>query len=224
MQKKLNFRESDNKNNNMISEILNKKNEGHVSSGKFSISSVGSCFRKKYLELKGLYHEEFGIEAQRIFNIGNVVHRQIIAELIEKESPDFHLVASEINIPEHKYLSGRIDAIACIKEENVIIDIKSAGSWTMKKIRESGEVDDNYKDQVLLYMHLTGIHKGMLLFVGKEKGDLEEVMVEYNETRAKRLLEEIENFFKNYVEKNIEPTKCNGGSWGCDCCGVKKQW
>jgi len=205
----------------MIKEILNNKRKEHISSGKFSISSINSCWRKKYLELKGLYKEEFSEELLRLFTLGNIIHRQITKELIEKERYGFHLVATEVDIPEQKYISGRIDNIISINGENIIIDVKSAGDWTLKSIRNGEKCPENYTNQVLLYMYFTNIHKGMLLFVGKNKGEIEEVEVEYDEEKAKRLVKEIENFFQNYVEKNIEPQKCEGGTWGCECCGVK---
>lgn len=202
----------------MIREILNTKSSGHISSGKFSISSIGGCWRKKYLELKGLYKEEFSEEILRLFNIGNVIHRGITKELIEKEGKGFYLVASEVNIPIHKYISGRIDNVISVNGENVVVDVKSAGDWTIKSLRNGEDCDKKYKNQILLYMYLTGIHKGMLLFVGKNKGELEEVEVKYDENRAQQLVKEIEEFFINYVEKNIEPPKCDGGQWGCKCC------
>ena len=205
----------------MIKEILNSKGDEYISGNKFFISSVDSCWRKKYLELKGIYKQEYSEETLRLFDIGNVIHRQITKELIEKESKGFHLVASEVNIPENKYISGRIDSIVSINNQNVIVDIKSAGDWTMKNIRRTNNCDENYKNQVLLYMYFTGIHKGMLLFVGKTKGELEEIEVVYDKDKAKRLVKEIEDFFHNYVEKNIEPPKCDGGIFGCKCCGVR---
>lgn len=202
----------------MIKDILNTKSSGHVASGKFSISSVNTCWRKKYLELKGLYKEEFGEELLRLFNIGNVIHREMTRELVEKEGKGFYLVASEVNIPTHKYISGRMDNIISVNGENIIVDVKSAGDWTMKSLAKGKDCDQSYKDQVLLYMYLSNIHKGMLLFVGKNKGELEEVEVVYNEDRAKRLVQEIEDFFINYIEKNIEPPKCINPQWPCKCC------
>ena len=206
----------------MIKEFLEEKRKGHIRSGKFSISSIGSCWRKKYLELKGIYKEEFTQELLRLFNIGDIVHREITKELIEKGEPSFYVVASEINIPTHKYISGRIDNIISIKGENIIVDVKSSSDWTIKKIHSGEDCDQNYKDQVLLYMYLAGISKGVLLFVGKTKGVLEEFEVKYDEDRAKKLVNEIEDFFHNYIEKDIEPPKCDGGQWGCEVCGKEK--
>ena len=202
-----------------ITEILSKKSSGHVSSGKFSISSIGGCWRRKYLELKGLYKEEFSEETKRIFEIGNIIHRQITRELIEKEGQGIHLVASEVNVPEHQYISGRMDNIVTIDEELVIVDVKSASDYTIKSIRNGKGCSQNYLDQVLLYMHLSNIHHGMLLFVNKKNGEMEEVEVVYDEERARILVREIEDFFHKYVEKNVEPEKCRGGQWVCECCG-----
>lgn len=202
----------------MLKEILNAKYESHQSSGKFSISGIGGCWRKKYMELKGLYKEDFDEESKRIFNIGNLFHRDIINELISKGGNDnVHLVAAEISVPEHKYLSGRIDGVISDGKDLFIVDIKSAGSWTLNHLRD-GICPENYQNQVLLYMYLTGIHHGILLFVGKDKGELEEFEVTWDEEKAKALVKEIEDFFINYVEKNIEPEKCNNSPFWCKCC------
>lgn len=204
----------------MIKEILNKKYEGHVSSGKFSISGINGCWRKKYLELKGLYKEDFDEQTKRIFDIGNIFHRNIINELIYKGN-GIHLVAAEVSIPEQIHISGRIDAVVSDGTDLFIVDVKSAGSWTLDKLKD-GVCADNYKNQVILYMHFTGIHKGILLFVGKNNGEIEEVSVEYDKIKAFELISEIDYFFENYVNKNIEPPKCDGGQFGCECCGVTK--
>ena len=207
----------------MIKEILNTKSSGHISSGKFSISSIGSCWRKKYLEIKGIYKEEFSEDLLRLFNIGNIIHREITKELIEKEGNEFHLVASEVDIPPQKYFSGRIDNVISLKGKNFIVDVKSAGDWTIKNVRDERTCDKNYMNQVLLYMYFTGIHKGILLFVGKTKGKIEEIEVEYDEEKAIRLVKEVVAFFHNYIEKDIEPPKCDGGLWGCECCDILKK-
>lgn len=207
----------------MIKEILDKKRENHISSGKFSISKIGSCWRKTYMEMKGLYREEYDENLLRIFSTGNIFHREIIKELIEKGNNGIHIVAAEVGIPDHKYLSGRIDVVISDGKILYICDIKSAGKWTMDNLKDAPEeCPENYKNQILLYMFLTGIHNGILLFVGKDKGEIEEIKVEYDEEKAKNLVKEIEDFMINNVEKNIEPAPCSGGKWGCECCKQQK--
>lgn len=205
----------------MIKEILDKGYENRVSSGKFSISSAGGCWRKKYLTMKGLFKEEFNEKTKRTFNIGDLYHREIIAEIISKgESKGLHLVAAEFNI-EHDFLSGRIDAVLSDGKDLFIVDVKSAGDYTMKKI-ESGECPENYQNQVQLYMHITGIHKGLLLFVGKNKGTLEEYEVIYDKERCERLISDIKHFMEYNVAKDLEPEeKCDGMPFGCPVCYPK---
>jgi hypothetical protein len=203
----------------MLKEILDSKQEAHVSSGKFSISSVNGCWRKIYLTLKKEYREEYSEGTKRIFSTGNIIHREIIKEIIEKGTGGIQLVAAELNIPEQKYISGRIDAVLSDGTKLYICDVKSCSKWTMDKIRE-GDIPENYKNQVLLYMYFTGIHNGFLLFVEKTKCDIEEVQVDYDEEKAKRLVAEIENFFTEFVEKNVLPERCDciTSPFGCPAC------
>ena len=207
----------------MIKELLDKPYESRVSSGKFSISSVNSCWKKKYQTMKGIFREEYEETTKRIFSIGDIYHREIVAELIVKgESNGLHLIASEFNIS-HPFLSGRIDAVLSDGKDMIILDVKSAGKYTMDKIRQ-GECPENYKNQIMLYMHITGIHRGILLFVGKEKGTLEEQEVTYDKEKCDKLIAEIKDFMENNVAKDIEPEeKCDGLPFGCPVCSWSKK-
>jgi hypothetical protein len=93
----------------------------------------------------------------------------------------------------------------------------------MNKVQK-GEIAQNYIDQVNLYLHFFKLKKGYLLFISKDKGNIEESVINYDETRAKLLIKEIEDFYCNYVDKNIEPPSCSGNVFGCDVCGYKGAW
>lgn len=204
----------------MLKELLEQRNGKHTPSGKFNISKIGNCRRQTYLEIKGLYKQEFSEDLLRTFNIGDIVHRAVINEIITKGHLDgIHITATEIDVG-NAIISGRIDMLVSDGTENYVVDIKSAGKWTLDKI-DKGEISEGYKNQVLLYMYFSGIHNGILLFVGKEKGQVVEVKVEYNEQKALYLIKEIEDFMNNYINKNIEPPLCQGGAFGCDCCNIR---
>ena len=204
----------------MIKEILLTKKKDRIGSGKFNISKIGQCRRRTYLEIKGLYKEEFSEELLRIFNLGNLFHKEIVNELLSKgDSQGIHITATEIDVG-NEFISGRIDILVSDGKENYVIDVKSASSYTIKKLKE-GECSENYKNQVLLYMWFSGIHNGILLFIGKERGEIVEVPVVYDEEKAEKLIQEIEDFFINYVNKDLIPEKCDGGMFGCDCCETK---
>jgi len=207
----------------VLKEIYDMEWDVHKSSGKFSISSVGGCWRQKYLELKDLYKKKYDQKTLRTFAIGDAFHRLSMKTFFEKcNQAAISIVAAEVNIPEGeetKHISGRTD---CILSHNAsgelnIVDFKSSGSWTFKKVKE-GEVAQNYKDQVNLYLHFFKIKKGYIIFISKDKGEIAEVLVEYDEARAKQVIKEIDDFYINYVEKNIEPNRCENRQWGCECC------
>ena len=204
----------------MLKEILSNKAQPHQSSGKFSISSVGSCWCKKFSEIKGLYKEEFDEKMFRIFAQGDFFHMQIIKELsIKGPSQGYHVAAAECDIRNQKYISGRCDCILshAPSKELYIIDFKSCSKWAFDNVKK-GEVAQNYKDQVLLYMYLFHIPRGYLLFINKASSEVEEYEVEYNEERAKFLINQIKFFFENFVEVDKLPPRCLGDQWGCACC------
>ena len=208
----------------MIKEIIDAKLNYHKSSGKFGISSIGSCWRKKYMEIKGSYKPQYNSKELRTFVIGDIFHRQACKELLEKAHQfDLNVVAAEVDIPEQKYISGRADVILCNSktQELFIVDVKSAGDWTLNKIKK-GECPLHYANQVQLYLHFFNIKRGYILFIGKHKGEIEEVQVDYNKELCEKLIHEIEDFYKNYVEKDIVPPICDGGQFGCEVCGIKK--
>ena len=213
----------------VLKEIFDMEWETHKSSGKFSISGVGGCWRQKYLELKGLYKKKYDQKTLRTFAIGDAFHRLAMKTFFEKSGQaQYSVVSSEINIPEveeTKNISGRTDCIISHMPtgEMFIVDFKSCGSWTFKKVKE-GKVAQNYIDQLNLYLHFFKIKKGYLLFISKDKGEIEEVLIEYDEKRAKEVIKEIDDFYENYVTKNIEPPKCEGRQFGCDCCGYSGSW
>ena len=204
----------------MIVEILDAKREGHKSSGKFSISSVDSCFRKKYFEMKGEYKEEFDAKTLRTFSIGDMFHQTVCKEIFEKgQQHNIHVVAAEVNVPEQKYFSGRADIILSnsLTGEKFIVDVKSCGDWTFNNVLK-GECPQNYQDQLQLYLHFFGIQKGYLVFVNKARSTVTEFEVVYDKAKCLTLVRDVENFFINNVDKNIAPPKCSGGDFGCPVC------
>lgn len=203
----------------MIKEIFDVDNTDHVSSGKFSISSIGSCWRKMYYSLRGEYKDKYDAKTLRTFGIGDAFHRLAVKEIMEKgHTLGISIVAAEVVIPEQKYISGRSDIIVSNGKKIFVVDIKSCGDWVMKKAKAEDTYIDNYKKQVQLYLHYFGIETGYLLFYGKHRGETHEVKVEYDKDLCLKLIKEVEDFFHEYVEKNIAPPKCNNEGFGCSCC------
>ena len=203
----------------MIKEIFDAQFKPHESSGKFSISSIGACRRKKFMEMKGRYKEEYSEKTKRTFATGDAFHRLACAELMSKgDLLGFHVVAAEFPIPEHPFLSGRVDQIIADKNgELMVVDVKSCSSWVMNKVK-SGEVSDAYINQVQLYLHLLKIKKGYLLFYSKNNGEVEEYEINYDKELCERLVDEVKYFMEFYIANDIIPPPCNGGDFGCLVC------
>jgi len=210
----------------MIKEIFDVTNTEHVSSGKFSASSIGSCLRLKYLQIKKLYKETYDAKAQRNFALGELFHRAAVKEIMEKgDKLNLHVVASEVDIPEHPFISGRADLIVSNSKtgELMIVDVKSCSDYVLREAA-NGKVSDTYFNQMQLYLHFFAIKRGYILFYGKHKGHIEEVEVTYDKDACEKILSDIEAFFKDFVDKNVEPPKCDGGTFGCNCCGKPKSF
>ena len=215
----------------MLVEILNAPQKPHESSGKFSVSSIGNCWRKKYLEIKKLYKEEYDERTKRTFRVGDEFHKIILRELIEKTgSSDWKVLCGELNIPEDhpdaKYISGRTDLMLGNSKtgERVIVDCKSCSDYVLAKAQE-GEVSDNYRWQVQLYLHFFNLQRGFLLFFSKHKGEYCEVEIIRDDALISKLLEDIKHFWEEHVLKNIEPEPCdgyNGGKFECSVCKQNK--
>ena len=210
----------------MIEEIFNSGFQQHQSSGKFSISGIGSCWRKKYMEMKGLLKTEYDEKTLRIFKLGDAVHRISVAELMMKgPSQGFEVAAAEINVPENEFISGRADCLLSRMTDGsrYIIDFKSVSPWVFKQV-VAGEIAkiQNYVDQINLYLHLFKLKTGFLLFVNKASCEVKEWKVEYDEVRATKQFKEIENFFVEHVRKDVLPPKCNNiiSPYGCEACGT----
>ncbi|HDL74899.1 MAG TPA: hypothetical protein ENH06_00745, partial [bacterium] len=196
-----------------IEEIFAQDKTPYKSGKNFRVSDLGCCWRKRYMELKELYKEKIDSKLQRIFDMGNNIHEMIFKELAEKHG-DYKIIGAEVNIPDiGKRISGRCDLILSKSSngEIVICDIKSCGKWTMDKAKE-GIVDDNYKSQVNMYVHLfqtsMKIKTGVLILVDKTNGDIEIIEIPYDKQLAESQIKEVTNFFDNFVDKNICPEKC----------------
>ena len=204
----------------MLKEILETKAGKHISSGKYSVSGIGSCWRKKYSELKKIYKEEFDEKMFRIFAQGDFFHQRMVSEFTSKgPSMGYEVAAAEINIRPTTYISGRCDMLLSNTKTKklYVIDFKSCSKWAFDNVKK-GIVSQTYQDQVLLYMHIFHVYQGYLLFINKASSEVEEFEVEYNEPRAEWLIGRIKYFFQNFVEVDKIPPRCIGEPYGCKCC------
>ena len=154
--------------------------------GRYYPSEIGSCIRKVWYSYK--HPLEVSPELLKIFEAGNMFHEFVVdvfkseknknVELLEEELPFKHKVDDFL-------ISGRIDDLVLLKErgKRVLVEVKSAKSVDyLDKPKISNEM------QLVLYMHLTGVHDGVLLYIDKTNLQSRVFTVPYDKKRAENII------------------------------------
>ena len=184
----------------------------------FYITDAGKCPRAVFFKFKNAPREEMEAKVLRMFDHGDHLHQLIMKPLLSIK--EIHVVASEVNIPPQELISGRADAIISDGKDLYILDIKSMNSMVFKNLDEAKA--ENI-DQVQLYLHYFKIPKGLLLYVDKDRLELKEFIVNYDQKRANDLLLDLTKL-KDKIDSNIVPSRLSGwpDNWQCQYCAFKE--
>jgi len=184
----------------------------------FYITDAGKCPRQIFFKFKNVPRKEMEANILRLFDHGDHMHKLIMKSLLSTR--DVHVVASEVNVPPQELISGRADAIISDGKELYVLDIKSMNSMIFKNLTEPKEENVN---QVQLYLHYFKIPKGILLYVDKDKLELKEFIVNYNQTKAEFLLKNLANL-KKQIDSSIIPSRIPDypETWQCKYCQFRE--
>ena len=118
--------------------------------------------------------------------MGTKMHR-VLQERWRKlgllEGDEIEVFDSKLNV------SGHIDAILRLPDnrghyQRTIVDIKTKTQEKFEAVRKTGRPEDENLDQILFYMHTTGIKRGMLTYINRENvNDVFEVQVKFDQKR-----------------------------------------
>lgn len=96
-------------------------------------------------------------------------------------------------------INGRCDGILVIDDEEHLMDIKSIQNKTLKTVDKQfcfEDLEDGPKEehiiQLMLYMWMSGIHRGHLVYVGKNNHQIKTFAIPYNFLLIAPYLREIE--------------------------------
>lgn len=184
----------------------------------FYVSQAGKCPRQIFFKFKNAPKKELEANILRLFDHGDHIHQLIMKPLLSTR--DIHVVASEVNIPPQQLVRGRADAIVSDGKKLYVVDIKSMNSMMFQKMTEPKK--DNV-DQLQFYLHYFKIPRGILLYVDKDKLQLKEFLVEYDEKRTKELLAGLKK-----LQKQIEAEKVPAripqypAKWPCGYCEYRE--
>ena len=184
---------------------------------KFYITDAGKCSRSIFYKFKNAPKKDMEARILRLFEHGDYIHQLIMKPLLSLRK--FHVVASEVNIPPKKLISGRADVVISDGKDLYIVDIKSMNSMIFRSLEEPKEEN---VDQLQLYLHFFKVPKGILLYVNKDTQELKEFLVDYDKPRAQRLLKILTNL-KRKIDANVIPPRLPDYplNWQCRYCPFK---
>jgi len=192
---------------------------------KFHPSAIGYCSRKITYSMLGYEEEPVDTITQRIFENGHSMHAryekwfedmgiQIAPELVlseNSEDPEIARKARELNI------DGRTDSLIEVNGERYIVELKSAGQAMFEYHLNKGP-KKHHLQQILMYMYLTGVKKGILLYENKNTQEIREFAIEYDEEIVEDLIKKASVINSYVLEKKLPPKEGTASSWQCKYC------
>jgi len=180
--------------NKMIERHISREHHGKEI-GKYYPSEIGSCLRKVWYSYK--YPMEVKPELQKIFEVGNILHGFAVEVLKSEKNSEIKLVESELPFQleyESLTISGRVDDVVIIRHsgKNIIVEVKST-----KDINFVNKASKSHEMQLQLYMHATGIHNGVVLYIDKNNLQSKMFEIQYSAKIGNEILERFKTLDRN---------------------------
>ena len=227
----------------IVYEAIAKKNEEESkkhTGGKFYPSSVGNCQRNIVYKMSGYPAPPIEPRSLLIMDNGTKFHdrmEELLGACGIMIAPELSIVSKELNI------SGRSDAIVknfmphetnedivTLKDpennvvyegpesEVLIIELKSINQrgfdWLIKK----NEHKEEHELQLQLYMYLTGIKQGCLLYENKNKQELAEFHIKYDQEKVDYILNKIKTVNEHVAAGTLPPREYVKTDFQCRYC------
>jgi CRISPR/Cas system-associated exonuclease Cas4 (RecB family) len=221
----------------------NKAERANHKPGKFYPSSVGKCLRAIVYQMLGYEGREPDAKGLSIMDNGTYFHERMESNIRKTDI----FVASELPLKnEQLNISGRLDLVIKNfsphtpddkivklinhKSETVyegpsndvmIVELKSINEKGFTYLKGKGEPKEEHVQQIQLYMYMTGIHSGILLYENKNTQEMMDFYVEYNEEVVQEVVIKIMKA-KQYKERTIIPPRDYAkSSMQCTYCDFK---
>lgn len=199
----------------------------------FSPYLIGKCSRHAAYKLLG-YPDEPDARTLKIAENGDAMHeryQRLLSSMGYLIYPEYKIKDEEL----HVY--GRTDGLMVINDELVLLELKSCGIYDFQQMASTGQPRSDYADQLMLYMHLTGVKKGIILvecIITERKGHIKmappredefyasdfllEFHLKYNQEHADRVVRKVKRILE-LIEKGILPEReFSKDSFDCRYC------
>jgi CRISPR-associated exonuclease Cas4 len=210
--------------NSLIDQHLRRESRPKVP-GRYYPSEVGSCLRKvwySYVKPKALEPEKI-----RIFEAGNIVH-SFLAEVFRSErvKDQVQLLQEElpVKLDTGEFLvSGRVDDLLLVKEsgKTTLVEVKSTS-----RLDYVNEPQAQHAMQLQFYMHATGVHNGVLLYVEKNTLQAKSFDVPYDDRVAADAMARFTLLHHALLESKVPAPEAKLKSdtlWQCRYCEYRQE-
>ncbi len=188
--------------------------------GRYYPSEIGNCIRKVWYSYK--HPMDTDPDKLKLFEIGNILH-EFIMQVFKSEKNINSIKFLEAELPfkmdqKDFTISGRLDDVIVAKDEDkkMIIEVKS-----IRDVRETRKPNRHHVMQLQLYMHATGIHHGVLLYVDKNTLNTKSFEVPYDEKHSLDILKRfstLHELLKKDVLPIDEAKQDKETIWMCNMC------
>ncbi|MCX6798609.1 MAG: PD-(D/E)XK nuclease family protein [Candidatus Diapherotrites archaeon] len=162
--------------------------------GRYYPSEIGNCLRKVWYSYK--HPLEVDPEKLKIFEVGNILHGFVVEVLKSEKNKEVELLKSEFPLrieAQGFVVSGRVDDLVLVKEsgKSMVVEVKST-----KSVDYVQKADPKHLMQLQLYMHATGIHNGVVLYIDKTDLRSKVFPEEYSPEKAKEIMQRFAELHK----------------------------
>ena len=173
------------------------------------------CLRQQVLSLeyKMSQGKDLPVNSLKIFAAGSSIHEkwQNMFEQCSGKIDGFKLIRNEARSYSARWnLFFTPDSIIEIDGIRYIVEIKSMNTFSYKKAVGSSDPHPHARHQIQLYMHLTGIHHGIILCEDKNSQEYLVHPLEYDYKEVVLFLQRLEEIKKcqiEFEEEGILPRK-----------------
>lgn len=199
-----------------------------VAIGTYRCSSIPGCIRKSFYWFKS--PKEFPLSTLKIFRAGKNAHSETEASF--DKFGEFDSVQREVVVMKDFgdfKITGTLDLIIEEKGKKRVVEFKSAKSlWRFDADSEEfifNEPNQFHIDQLTLYLGLSKIDSGWLIYIQKNDLVTKTYTVPYDQKRFDKLVERTKELHKCLEENTLpDPESANDEErkWECKSCLYKK--
>jgi len=148
------------------------------------ISKLGSCLRGVYYERLGVEPDKpFDARTLRVFDVGNQFEDWIVKRLgfdksLKIETQE-RVEDKELNI------SGRIDALVTLEDEQEIWEFKTKHSRAFWYMTKEGKPMRQHEYQLFMYLFIKQIKKGRLVYISKDDLCIQQFFVSLDDAKLR---------------------------------------